>query len=61
VPDVYWKKLAVARRLLAESHCSVGKVRRTEGPSGLVWQQRPSAGAVLAKGGKVTLFVGRSR
>ena len=61
VPDVYWKKLAVARRLLAESHCSVGKVRRTEGPSGLVWQQRPSAGAVLPKGRKVTLFVGRSR
>ena len=61
VPDVYWKRLAVARRLLAESHCSVGKVRRTKGPSGLVWNQRPSAGAVLPKGGKVTLFVGGSR
>ena len=62
VPDVYGTRLAVARRRLAERHCSVGKVRRTKDATpGLVWQQRPSVGTVLPKGGKVNLFVGRSR
>jgi hypothetical protein len=62
VPDVFGRRLAVARRRLAERHCSVGKVRRTKDATpGLVWQQRPSVGAVLPKGGKVNLFVGRSR
>ena len=62
VPDVFGTRLAVARRRLAERHCSVGKVRRTKDATpGLVWQQRPSVGTVLPKGGKVNLFVGRSR
>jgi hypothetical protein len=62
VPDVFGTKVPVARRRLAERHCSVGKVRRTKDATpGLVWQQRPSVGAVLPKGGKVNLFVGRSR
>ena len=59
VPDVYGARLAAARRRLAERHCSVGKVKRTKDATpGLVWQQRPSVGTVLPKGGKVTLFVG---
>ena len=62
VPDVYGTRLAVARRRLAERHCSVGKIKRTKDATpGLVWQQRPSVGAILPKGGKVTLFIGSSR
>ena len=62
VPDVFGTRLAVARRRLAERHCSVGKVKWTKDATpGVVWNQRPSVGAVLPKGGKVTLFVGRSR
>ena len=54
VPDVYGTRLAAARRRLAERHCSVGKVKRTKDATpGLVWQQRPSVGTVLPKGGKV--------
>ena len=62
VPDVFDTRLAVARRRLAERHCSVGKVKWTKDATpGVVWNQRPSEGAVLPKGGKVTLFAGRSR
>jgi hypothetical protein len=62
VPDVFGTKLAVARRRLAERHCSVGKVKWTKNATpGYVWNQRPSVGAVLRKGGKVTLFIGRPR
>lgn len=62
VPDVFGTRLAAARRRLAERHCAVGKVKRTKDATpGYVWQQRPSVGAVLPKGGKVTLFIGSSR
>ena len=62
VPDAFGTKVPVARRRLAERHCSVGKVRRTKDAyPGLVWQQRPSVGTVLPKGGKVNLFVGSPR
>jgi len=64
VPDVLGKKLAVARRLLAERQCAVGKVRFRKGHrllAGLVWKQRPNLGTVLPKGRKVTLVVGSSR
>ena len=62
VPEVGGTKLAVARRLVVERHCAVGKIKRQkDGPAGQVWSQRPSVGAVLPKGGKVNLVVGSSR
>jgi beta-lactam-binding protein with PASTA domain len=64
VPDVLGKKLAVARRLLAERQCAVGKVRFRKGHrqlAGLVWSQRPNLGTVLPKGRKVNLVVGSAR
>jgi FG-GAP-like repeat/PASTA domain/FG-GAP repeat len=64
VPNVLGKKLAVARRLLAERHCAVGKVRFRKVDrifAGDIWSQRPNEGAVLPKGRKVNLVVGRSR
>jgi hypothetical protein len=62
VPDVFYTTLPMARRRLAERHCSVGKVKWTKNATpGRVWNQRPSVGAVLPKGGKVMLFIGRSR
>ena len=63
VPPVFGEKLAVARRLLADRHCAIGKVRfRNEGPLfvGEIYSQRPNEGAVLPKGRKVDLVVGRS-
>jgi hypothetical protein len=62
VPEVSGEKLAVAKRLLAERHCAVGKIKhRKGGVAGHVWSQRPYVGAVLPRGGKVTLVVGSSR
>ena len=62
VPDVFYTTLPVARRRLAERHCSVGKVKWTKKATpGRVWNQRPSVGAVLPKGGKVNLDIGRPR
>jgi FG-GAP-like repeat/PASTA domain len=62
VPEVSGAKLAVAKRLLAERHCAVGKIRwRKDGVAGRVWSQRPYVGAVLPKGGKVNLVVGGKR
>ena len=62
VPDLSGTKLAKAKRLLAESHCALGKIKRSKlGTAGYVIRQRPSAGAVLARGRKVNLVVGSSR
>jgi hypothetical protein len=63
VPDLFETRLAVARRRLAERHCSVGKVKRMKegGLAGYVSDQRPSVGTVLPKGGKVTLLLGAAR
>ena len=62
VPEVSGAKLAVAKRLLAERHCAVGKIRwRKDGVPGRVWSQRPYVGTVLPKGGKVNLVVGSKR
>ena len=53
VPDVFGTKVPVARRRLAERHCSVGKVRRTKDAiPGHVWQQRPSVGTVRPRAGR---------
>ena len=60
VPDVTTRKLADARRVLADRHCRVGKIRwRKGGVARTVWSQRPDPGAVLSKGGKVNLVVSR--
>jgi hypothetical protein len=63
VPDVFGRRLPVARRRLAERHCSVGKVKRMKegGRAGYVSDQRPSVGTVLPKRGKVTLILGAAR
>jgi hypothetical protein len=63
VPDLFDTRLAVARRRLAERHCAVGKVKRLKegGSAGYVSDQRPSVGAVLPRGGKVTLILGAAR
>jgi len=60
VPEVGGATLAVAKRLLTARHCAV-KVRRRGALMTAVWRQRPDAGSVLPRGGKVTLFVGSSR
>jgi FG-GAP-like repeat/PASTA domain len=60
VPDVTTRKLADAKRVLAARHCRVGKISwRKGGSAGVVWSQRPDAGAVLAKPGKVNLLISR--
>jgi hypothetical protein len=58
VPMVTDMQLAVAKRRLAERHCRLGTIRWERGtPRGLVDWQRPEAGAVLPKGGRVNLVV----
>ena len=60
VPDLSGKKLPAARRLLAERHCTLGKVRWTKGgTAGYVWSQRPDAGTVIPRSTKVRLVVDR--
>ena len=60
VPEVRWIKLAAAKRTLARTHCRLGRVRwKKRGPYGWVLSQRPAAGTVLRKGGKVNLVVSR--
>ena len=60
VPDVTTRKLADARRVLANRHCRVGRIKwRKGGTAGYVWSQRPDAGAILPKGGRVNLVVSR--
>ena len=60
VPDLSGTKLGAARRLLAERHCGLGRIRwRKGGTAGYIWSQRPYVGAVLPKGGKVNLVVSR--
>ena len=60
VPDLSGKKLPAARRLLAERHCTLGKVRWTKGgTAGYVWSQRPAWGTVIPRSTKVRLVVDR--
>jgi hypothetical protein len=61
VPDVTSRKLAVARRMLAERHCALGKIKWRKGgySAGAVWSQRPEVGAVIPRGAKVKLVVSR--
>ena len=60
VPDLSGRKLPAARRLLAERHCTLGKVKWTKGgTAGYVWSQRPDAGTVIPRTTKVRLLVDR--
>ncbi len=60
VPDLSGRKLPAAKRLLAERHCTLGKVKWTKGgTAGYVWSQRPDAGTVIPRTTKVRLLVDR--
>jgi beta-lactam-binding protein with PASTA domain len=59
VPDVSGRQLPAARRLLAERHCTLGKIKWRKGRQGYVWSQRPEVGAVIPRGAKVKLVVER--
>jgi hypothetical protein len=60
VPDLSGRKLPAAKRLLAERHCTLGKVKWTKGgTAGYVWSQRPDAGTVIPRSKKVRLLVDR--
>ena len=62
VPRVIGMRLAVARGKIGRANCTVGRVRRARAApkrAGKVIGQNPRAGAVRARGTKVTLTVGR--
>jgi beta-lactam-binding protein with PASTA domain len=63
VQNVKGNTLPLARRTLARAHCPVGKIRRaySRTRSGRVISQKPKAGTVLRKGGKVDLMISRGR
>jgi hypothetical protein len=59
VPYLWGAKLAAARRMLAERHCAVGRIKwRKSGLPGRVFSQHPDVGTVLPKGGRVNVSVG---
>jgi Tol biopolymer transport system component len=62
VPRVIGMRIAVARNRIARAKCTVGRVRRARAGArraGKVIRQSPKAGAVRARGAKVSLVVGR--
>ena len=60
VPNVYVTSLARARKLLAERHCRLAKIKwRKGGVAGSIWSVRPEPGAVIPPGAKVRLVVSR--
>ena len=60
VPDLSSSKLPAARRLLAERHCRIGRIKwHKGGTAGYIWSQRPEVGVVIPKGAKVNLVVAR--
>lgn len=60
VPEVEYIQLAIAKRRVKGAHCRLGRIRwRHGGTRGFVISQRPEAGTVLPKGGKVNLVVYR--
>jgi beta-lactam-binding protein with PASTA domain len=63
VPSVVGRGLASARKLIAASHCAIGKVvhKSTRHARRSVVAQRPAAGALLAPGSKIRLVVSRGR
>ena len=64
VQNVKGKTLAAAKQTLARANCRSGKIRRAYSEfasRGRVISQKPRFGAVLPKGGKVSLVVSRGR
>jgi hypothetical protein len=64
VPDLRRETLLAAKREIALTNCRLGEIRRVytnRVKAGRVVSQRPSAGTVLRKGGKVDLVVSRGR
>jgi PASTA domain len=60
VPKVVGLKLATARTRISRAHCRVGRIHRVHSKRvGRVLRQSPRAGAVKARGTKVSLTVGR--
>jgi hypothetical protein len=57
VPVIIGLKLAGATRAIEQTHCALGEVVRKHGPyvPGLVFQQHPAPGRVLAPGTTVTM------
>jgi len=55
--------LAAAKQKIMRANCRVGKVRRAYSrmKKGHVISQKPKFGAVLPKGGKVTLVISNGR
>ena len=64
VPNVRWKKLAVARRSITAARCRVGRVRQARSNRvrrGRVISQSPSARTRARVGSRVNLIVSRGR
>jgi beta-lactam-binding protein with PASTA domain len=60
VPRVIGMRLARARARIRRARCSVGRVRRARSRRvGRVIRQSPGPGTRLARGGRVSLVVGR--
>jgi hypothetical protein len=63
VPKVKGKKLAAAKSVLTQAHCTLGKVTKkfSKVKKGRVIVQRPKSGTNLAAGAKVNLVVSRGK
>jgi len=64
VPDVMRKTVRAAKRELARTNCRLGKIRlgySNRVKTGRVLSERPRAGTVLPRGGKVDVVVSRGR
>jgi beta-lactam-binding protein with PASTA domain len=64
VPRVVGKRLAAARRTIAQRHCRTGKVVHAysgEHKKGIVISQSRRPGKVLPAGSKINLVVSRGR
>ena len=64
VQDVRGMTIAVAKQAITRAGCTVGTIRRSNSKtvkSGRVISEKPKAGTVLRRGGKVSLVVSRGR
>jgi hypothetical protein len=64
VQDVRGMTLPVAKRTITRANCSVGTIRRSHSKTvkrGRVISEKPAAGTVLRRGGRVNLVVSRGR
>ena len=55
--------LTAAKRLIARTHCRLGRLRPTDSylKAGYVFTQTPQPGTMLRRGGKVNLWVSNGR